>query len=281
MSNEEAAQSISHEKVFEILSNPVKRSILRILGERGEVSFTELRTELKTSTGNLYYNLDGMTGFIAKNEKRKYTLTEKGLKLYRFMIDEDARVRTILTEKRGVLACIEKYFIPALVPESLVAALYSEKLLSLVTLVTALLGGAISSVATLRAIFMLDQLFLPSSLQLLGAPIYFSGAALLISIVEVAQRILGGHTKWSLEYIAAIFIATLPLSMFNLLESLLPLDVLTLNILFRITQALALGLLTAALSVFRGLPKDRAFISAFIAYYASYIASLVLQRLLP
>jgi len=56
MSNEEASQNIGQEVVFEILSNPVKRSILRILGERGEVSFTELKTELKTSTGNLYYN---------------------------------------------------------------------------------------------------------------------------------------------------------------------------------------------------------------------------------
>jgi hypothetical protein len=281
MSNEEASQNIGQEVVFEILSNPVKRSILRILGERGEVSFTELKTELKTSTGNLYYNLDGMAGFVTKNEKRKYMLTEKGQKLYRFMIDEDARVRSMLMEKKGFLAYIEKYVLPVLVPENIVAILYNEKTLSLIGLVAAFLGGLVSSVATSRAIFMLDQLFLPASMQLLGIAMYLIGVAMLVGVIELAQRILGGHTKWSLEYIAAVFVATLPLSLFNLLESLLPLDVFILNILFRIIQIFAMGLLTATLSVFRGLPKDRAFICVFGAYYSSFMLSLGLQRMLP
>ncbi len=40
--------------LYEILSNPIRIKIIELLFENGSLSFTELKNELKISTGSLY-----------------------------------------------------------------------------------------------------------------------------------------------------------------------------------------------------------------------------------
>ncbi|ABL78171.1 DUF7347 domain-containing protein [Thermofilum pendens] len=280
MRGDVSTDALEYEKVYEILGNPLKRSILRILGERGEASFTELKSSLKTSTGNLYYNLDGMEGFVTKNEKRRYTLTEKGIRLYRFMLEEDARLRNIVAEKRGFAALVEKYFLPVIVPESLAAAFYHERSLSLVILGASLLLGALPSALGAQVVFMMDQLALPYRLIPLGFFFFVLGALVLLLVVELVQRVLGGHGGYSVDYLGAFFASLLPVYAFNVLQAALPWDPFTLSLLYRLVQVPTLGLLTATLAVYKRLPRDRAFIASFVAYYSSYMASMMLQRIL-
>lgn len=74
---EEQVESI----VFQVLSHPMRRTILKIIAYRqGEISYTDLITELNLSTGKLNYHLEQLGGLVGKNEKRYYILTPLGKK---------------------------------------------------------------------------------------------------------------------------------------------------------------------------------------------------------
>lgn len=261
------------EQVYAILGNPYMRAILLTLGERGEASFSELKSALGTSTGNLYYNLDKLSGFVAKNDKRRYVLTEKGQKLYRYVVENESRLRSLLSEKRGLSAFIERRLVPLLVPEGLVAIVYSEQWLSLVVLAFyALLSGAV----VLRGsfiVFGMDQLSPPPTL-LHRIAFTVAGLLLMLFILEVASRLLGSRRGISLDYLSAAIASTAPLSV----SAFLPGEPLLVSIVFRLLQVIVIGVMTAALKVYKGLPAERAFIAVFVTYYVCFTLSLVLQR---
>lgn len=65
-------------RVYNALSNPIRRQIIQILRERGKAGFKELRDTLKISVGTLYQHLDSLSGLVAQGIDRKYVLTENG-----------------------------------------------------------------------------------------------------------------------------------------------------------------------------------------------------------
>lgn len=267
------------EKIYAILGNPYKRRIISLLGEKGEVSFTELKNFLATSTGNLYYNLDGLAGFVAKNEKRKYYLTSEGEKLYRFMVENEARLRT-LVKGWGAKPSLQQYVLRILVPEELLAALYGQKKLSLAVLALSLAVISLTSLASGHVCFMLEAL----SLRYAGSPsalvLSFLGLGCLLCVIAAAGRLLGGTGKVSLNFVGMVALSLLPLQAAVAAGALIE-DPLVRSLLHRGVQVVTLGLLTAAVKVSERLPGDRAFISVFAAFYVSYFTSLVVQRLVP
>ena len=67
--------------VFQALSHPIRRTILRITASRPEgAPYTELIMELGLSTGKLNYHLEQLGGLIGKNSERYYVLTPFGKK---------------------------------------------------------------------------------------------------------------------------------------------------------------------------------------------------------
>ena len=68
--------------VEQILSKPNRAAIVNLLGENGELGFTELRTKLGIGVGTLYYHLDGLPKYVTQKESKKYTLTDAGKDLY-------------------------------------------------------------------------------------------------------------------------------------------------------------------------------------------------------
>lgn len=67
--------------VFQALSHPIRRTILRITASRPEgAAYTELIMELGLSTGKLNYHLEQLGGLIGKNSERYYVLTPFGKK---------------------------------------------------------------------------------------------------------------------------------------------------------------------------------------------------------
>jgi len=65
-------------RLYEILGHPMRRQIIRILGEAKRASFTDLKSTLKVSVGTLYYNLDLLEDLVAQDREKKYVLTPKG-----------------------------------------------------------------------------------------------------------------------------------------------------------------------------------------------------------
>lgn len=57
--------------VFQALSHPIRRTILKIIASRPNgVPYTELIMELGLSTGKLNYHLEQLGGLIGKNDER-------------------------------------------------------------------------------------------------------------------------------------------------------------------------------------------------------------------
>ncbi len=261
------------EQVYMILGNPYMRAILRTIGEKGEVSFSELKSAVGTSTGNLYYNLDKLKGFIAKNDRRRYVLTDKGVRLYKFIQENEVRIRSLMSERRGFHAILEKYIVPVLVPESLASFLYSEVKPSFIMIFAYLFSVILVSVHGSFVCFGLDQLF-PPPVPGVRIALTLAGLVILILTLEVSSRLMGGERRIGVDYIATLLTSTLPLSF----SALLPLDIFYVNLLFRVIQVMVICFLTATLKVYKRLPAERAFISVFTAYYASYNLALVIQR---
>ncbi|RLI13015.1 hypothetical protein DRO33_01845 [Candidatus Bathyarchaeota archaeon] len=70
-----------------VLRSPVRLRILRLLGERGPLPFKELRRELGMGVGTIYYHLSVMSDLVAQDGKRRYYLTEAGLRLFTALRD--------------------------------------------------------------------------------------------------------------------------------------------------------------------------------------------------
>jgi len=265
------------ERIYSILGNSYRRKIIYFLGERGEASFTELKKHLGTSTGNLYYNLDGLAGFVTKNERKKYQLTSEGQRLYKFLVENEARLRTLL-ESSGRSRLLQR-LLGLLVPEEHMATLYGQRALSAsaaalslaVMLSTPLLSG--------RAFFMLDVIEVAAA-PYFGVALSSLGVACLVAVLVLVSRLLGGAGKVSLSFVGMVLLSLLPLEAAVMLSTLID-DVLLRSLLHRVVQALILGPLTSSVKISERLPGDRAFISVFAAFYVSFVAGMVLQRLIP
>jgi DNA-binding transcriptional ArsR family regulator len=65
--------------LHKILSDTTRRSILELLAEKEELSYTEIMALLQiTNTGRLNYHLKALGALVSKNYQGKYSLTEKG-----------------------------------------------------------------------------------------------------------------------------------------------------------------------------------------------------------
>ncbi len=266
------------EKVYSILGNPYKRKIIAVLGERGEISFSELKSIVGTSTGNLYYNLDGLAGFVSKNEKRRYHLTSEGLKLYRYMVENEARLRSLFS--RGAYPSHLERFLRVLVPEDVVAVLYNQVYLSLLSLAAAVALIFLEALLPGQVCFILDAVYVGSAGPLGRAALGLFGLAVLVLLLRAAGRLLGGSGGLTVNLLGMVSFSVVPLHLVTLLGGFLE-DPFLRGLLFRLVQVASLGLLTASLKVSGKLPNERAFVAVFTAFYASYLFSFVLQRFLP
>jgi DNA-binding HxlR family transcriptional regulator len=71
------------DRLFEVISHRVRRSIIESIAEKGPRSFTELMEDTGVGdTGTLTFHLRKMAGFIRKNERGDYELTDLGRRAY-------------------------------------------------------------------------------------------------------------------------------------------------------------------------------------------------------
>jgi hypothetical protein len=77
-----SGSSVRPQNIEDVVSKPNRAAIVRIIGERGELSFKELKASMKLGVGTLYYHLDGLSGLVAQNSSKQYVLTEQGRQVY-------------------------------------------------------------------------------------------------------------------------------------------------------------------------------------------------------
>jgi len=76
------------DSLHKILKDKTRRKIIRLLDEKGSLSYTDLLNGLvDISTGLLNYHLKILEDLITKNEAGQYTLTEKGKHASQLLLD--------------------------------------------------------------------------------------------------------------------------------------------------------------------------------------------------
>jgi hypothetical protein len=84
-----------------LISKPNRAAIINLLGENGELGFTELRTKLGVGVGTLYYHLDGLPKYVTQRDSKKYTLTDAGKEIY-FEMNKGGYQPVKVEPKKGI-----------------------------------------------------------------------------------------------------------------------------------------------------------------------------------
>jgi len=72
-------EDVDWSSLHKILSDTTRRSILELLVEKEELSYTEIMALLQIiNTGRLNYHLKALTALLSKDDQGKYRLTERG-----------------------------------------------------------------------------------------------------------------------------------------------------------------------------------------------------------
>lgn len=65
-------------RLLSSLSHPIRREILFLLSEKGELSFTELMNAINIDTGKLSFHIRALTGLLEQTSTSKYRLSKLG-----------------------------------------------------------------------------------------------------------------------------------------------------------------------------------------------------------
>jgi uncharacterized RDD family membrane protein YckC len=86
-------EELGEAEFFEVLSHEVRRSIIRLLYEKVEMSYTELLETLKIGDGTLNFHLRKLKKLIHHTEKGTYILSEYGRFAYNIMHSVSSTVK--------------------------------------------------------------------------------------------------------------------------------------------------------------------------------------------
>ena len=236
-------------KWYSVLRSPVRLRILRILGERGPTPFKELRRELKLGVGTIYYHLSVMSDLIRQDEKKRYCLNERGLRVFSALRDGTI---TIVVREPGPL---ERFLRALLLSPLFRLACDNPRLgLPLATLVLAL-GGYGAARAELMPILMFyarTSTYGPYCLFFH----YLAQWALVALACEALCLAFYRRRGAELELLIAVSLANLPLAIFPYAYLVLPYGV-ALKLL-TVLQSWTALLICSAVSIGKGIRLDRA-----------------------
>jgi DNA-binding transcriptional ArsR family regulator len=100
----ETSRGNLEESIFKTLSNQKRRDIIRLLGERTEATFTEIKHSTGEDSPSLSYHLSALQSLTAQNQGR-YRLSELGQEAYKLMtkiLASTSNTSLIWSLRRGI-----------------------------------------------------------------------------------------------------------------------------------------------------------------------------------
>ena len=268
------AQESEISRFYTVLGHPLRRSVIRIIGEAGSASFTDLRKRLEVSVGTLYYNIDLMEGLVAQDEDKRYVLTSRGKIAYRLLLESEEKLVSLGIEaerRKGWYRSLTS----ALTARSLFSYLYESPKLSLPSAIIILAYGMwITYEAQIYPLIFLytEELPLPKSY----APLLFLGGWMIVNVLgNLIPFILYNRPKAGAD---CLLIG----SSYGLLPSLiLPtvwalsrlsstrISLIAAQLVMLASMGYSLCLLTTAISVAKGLKTEKAAAVSMVILYLS------------
>jgi len=257
-------------KVLVALGHEKRRRIVRLLGERGALSVSELKREMKISTGSLYHNISLLGDLVGQEKDRKYVLTERGRRVNELLNSG------VLSETREPFGGRLRGLADFLIPRWFFLSLAESKFAMIAIMTMVLVGGAFLAYPTNSTIvlLMVERTNSNQILQSLSLPISW----LVVSSILLAVFARRDFTSQSSRsFISSSAISYIPQVLYLVLEASFRGTVIGSPILFDVASLLFSGLgvcmLSAALSVNLKVPTRSALIACFVVFYVSSVLS--------
>jgi len=257
-------------KVLVALGHEKRRRIVRLLGERGALSVSELKREMKISTGSLYHNISLLGDLVGQEKDRKYVLTERGRRVNELLNSG------VLSEAREPFGGRLRGLADFLIPRWFFLSLAESKFAMIAIMTMVLVGGAFLAYPTNSTIvlLMVERTNSNQILQSLSLPISW----LVVSSILLAVFARRDFTSQSSRsFISSSAISYIPQVLYLVLEASFRGTVIGSPILFDVASLLFSGLgvcmLSAALSVNLKVPTRSALIACFVVFYVSSVLS--------
>ncbi|MEM2955186.1 MAG: hypothetical protein QXM25_00525 [Nitrososphaerales archaeon] len=242
------------DKLSDITNSPARVRILEIIGEKGSVSFTEIKRETGLSTGSIYYHLYYLKDFVARDADRRYTLTEKGKRLL-----EKLGMKPLIKEKTSL--ALKSLSIITLAP--IFKRVTYSKWGCIIVTILALAFGSIANLYSRSNQFLLSVpskgIINPVISTLVTGWLLTFILAELFSLITTETRI-GGE----LELFATIALSFIPLHIYSYLS-----DLQFSNIILIPMQIWSAILLAGGLNISKGVNLTHSFIFSLIVLYLS------------
>ncbi len=271
---------VSH--FFTMIGHPLRRKIIKFLGENGHGGFTDLKAYLNVSTGTLYYQIDFLAELIEQDEAKKYRLNEKGKFAYQLLSESYEKLTSSRFVKRDRTAA--GYVTLWLIGWQFISNLYARpRFASLFAAMVLLYGSLVAYMSGLYPLIFIYVNNIP--IPTLYIPLLFILGYLLINALAnllsyVAYRTPGGAKPLMLGSAFALAPSLITPTAYIIAEGFQThLTSLQIQILMLIGVGFSLGFLTSAISLSKGLATEKAALLASIALYVSLGLAFALTTL--
>ncbi len=270
--------------LYGIVSHPLRRRIVELLGDGGPIGFSQIKKRLDVRVGTLYYHFDMLAGLVAQDRQKRYLLTEAGKDAYRKLRSPEYVQSTGLLGKSlpSTLTGVERG-LRLIVPGRLLAAVQRFSPLAVLGAAFLLGLGALGSYReSLETVVFFPN---PSSTDPFQLGLLFLGNWLLVfTVADGIATFLLGRKGEHLVLLVGTAYALIPLLVFMgwwELATALTLQAPGLTtiaisrIILVVFQAWALVLMARIVSVLKGLRLDKAAVVSLVLAYLSITIAYV------
>jgi DNA-binding transcriptional ArsR family regulator len=276
-------------KIMRIVNHPVRMRIIELLAAR-PLSWKELSTQLGVRTGSLYHHLDTLERIVARDQKRRYTLTRLGQEIHSELNDEK---KTPAQSMKGIEKVMKKGTFGGLVreifvPRGLIVPLTSTRSKGVVTLavISALILGLLLVSGNELVLFS----FSPTSNLLLSVSTFAVSLAALAATAYAALAVVFKERGDVVTLLTSTALSFLPLCLFGAALHVLyanaasapagfPLsifaDTTLVTVMLAFFQAWGAGVMGAGMSVASGLRVEKTLVVSLFILYATLLLILL------
>lgn len=264
-------------KLLVALGHEKRRRIVLLLAERGPLSITELKKEMKFSTGSLYHNISLLGDLVRQEPDRRYALTEKGVRANQLLNNG------ILPEPRddgGALGGrLGLGLINLLMPRWIFLSLAESRITALVGAAAIILAGmglAIPAKASIT-LLLVERTNSNPILQALSLPLSWLAVSFVLLLLFSRGKIRSSNAQnflfsSALSYTPQVFYLVLEAVTRAILGYGLA-SPLLFGIASLIFSGLGVCLLATALAANFNIRNERALIACLVLFYMSSLLS--------
>lgn len=271
------AKELNLFRIYKLLEHPVRREIIRFLGEEELLGFKEFKERLQINVGALYYHFDVLGSLITQDENRKYMLTDLGKMTYQFLTSKKEQLKEFeVRERARALSSgnrISRYAKTIFFPFGFFVSLYQSPKRHLAEVVLILAFGSWLMIETKLEPVLFFSNFGTSSSPIIVIARLLIGLLVVIVVSEAISRTLFRRTGGNLNLLIGASFSQLPIFLFPMLLLLEEWNLIVFRdpfwtgIVQFFLQAWSLCVLTSAISLSKGLRMEKAAVISLVLMY--------------